>query len=86
MARDGRHHPRCSFCGKSKDQVTTLVAGPGVYICDRCVALCNQVIAEGPPPPPERAGSLPGAWVRSSVRRVLGQWFRRFRTMTAPAS
>jgi ClpX C4-type zinc finger len=37
---------RCSFCGKSQDQVVRLVAGPGVYICDECVGLCNQIIAE----------------------------------------
>lgn len=86
MARNRLHDPRCSFCGKSKNQVTKLVAGPGVYICDRCVALCNQVIAEGPPPPPEHASGSQGGWARGSVRRVLGQWLRRFRTMTAPAS
>jgi len=36
---------RCSFCGKTKDQVTHLVAGPhGVYICEACVQCCQQVI------------------------------------------
>ncbi len=37
---------RCSFCGKSQDKVVRLVAGPGVYICNECVDLCNQIIAE----------------------------------------
>ena len=37
---------RCSFCGKSQHQVVKLVAGPGVFICDECVGLCNQIIAE----------------------------------------
>jgi hypothetical protein len=37
---------RCSFCGKSQDKVVRLVAGPGVYICDQCVDLCTQIIAE----------------------------------------
>ena len=35
---------RCSFCGKGKDKVRRLVAGPGVFICDQCVQLCNEVL------------------------------------------
>ncbi len=35
---------RCSFCGKSKDKVRKLVAGPGVFICDQCVQLCNEAL------------------------------------------
>lgn len=37
---------RCSFCGKTQDQVKKLVAGPNVYICDECIALCNEIIVE----------------------------------------
>jgi ClpX C4-type zinc finger len=37
---------RCSFCGKSQDKVFRLVAGPGVFICNECVDLCNQIVAE----------------------------------------
>ena len=36
----------CSFCGKRQDQVRKLVAGPGVWICDNCVALCVEILAE----------------------------------------
>ena len=36
----------CSFCNKSQFDIIKLVAGPGVYICNECVALCNQIIAE----------------------------------------
>ncbi len=36
----------CSFCGKSQDIVKKLVAGPDVYICDECIDLCNDIIAE----------------------------------------
>ena len=36
----------CSFCGQHQDQVDKLIAGPGVYICDECVDLCRQIIAE----------------------------------------
>jgi ATP-dependent Clp protease ATP-binding subunit ClpX len=37
---------KCSFCGKSQEQVRKLVAGPGVYICDECIELCNEIIEE----------------------------------------
>ena len=37
---------RCSFCGKSRDEVKKLIAGPTVYICDECIDLCNDIIAE----------------------------------------
>ena len=42
----------CSFCLKAETEVAKLVAGPGVYICDECVELCNQVIGDPPPMPP----------------------------------
>ncbi|NJK35162.1 MAG: ATP-dependent protease ATP-binding subunit ClpX [Oscillatoriales cyanobacterium SM2_2_1] len=57
-------HLKCSFCGKSQEQVRKLIAGPGVYICDECVDLCNEILDEellsaGAPPTPQRrdAGS-----------------------------
>src|SRR5438445_8694108 len=37
---------KCSFCGKSQEQVRKLVAGPGVYICDECIELCTEIIEE----------------------------------------
>ena len=37
---------KCSFCGKAQDQVKKLIAGPGVYICDECIELCNEIIEE----------------------------------------
>lgn len=37
---------KCSFCGKSQDQVKKLIAGPGVYVCDECVDLCNEILDE----------------------------------------
>lgn len=39
-------HLKCSFCGKSQEQVRKLIAGPGVYICDECVDLCNEILEE----------------------------------------
>ena len=48
MARIGESADlfKCSFCGKSQKQVVQLIAGPGVYICDECVELCNEIIEE----------------------------------------
>lgn len=50
MARDdGRNHmARCSFCGKSESMVHKLIEGPGVFICDECIGLCNNLINESP--------------------------------------
>ncbi|NMP38034.1 MAG: ATP-dependent Clp protease ATP-binding subunit ClpX [Clostridiales bacterium] len=49
MARedDREKSVRCSFCGKTQDQVEKLIAGPGVYICDECIELCNNIIDTG---------------------------------------
>jgi len=43
---DGGELLKCSFCGKSQKQVKKLIAGPGVYICDECIDLCNEIIEE----------------------------------------
>ncbi|MHB0915913.1 MAG: ATP-dependent Clp protease ATP-binding subunit ClpX [Thermoleophilia bacterium] len=54
MARptDGNEQLLCSFCGKSQRQVKKLIAGPGVYICDECIDLCNEIIDEELTAPP----------------------------------
>lgn len=60
-------HLKCSFCGKSQEQVRKLIAGPGVYICDECVELCNEILDEelfdsnpiGPQPPMPRPAPSP---------------------------
>ncbi len=44
--RDPSDQLQCSFCGKSQSQVRKLIAGPGVYICDECIELCNEIIDE----------------------------------------
>ena len=48
MARVGETSDllKCSFCGKSQKQVKKLIAGPGVYICDECIDLCNDIIED----------------------------------------
>ncbi|NIP14275.1 MAG: ATP-dependent Clp protease ATP-binding subunit ClpX, partial [Pseudomonadales bacterium] len=44
--RDDNANLSCSFCGKSQREVKKLIAGPTVYICDECIELCNDIIAE----------------------------------------
>ncbi|MCI3279529.1 ATP-dependent protease ATP-binding subunit ClpX [Synechococcus sp. PCC 6717] len=71
-------HLKCSFCGKSQEQVRKLIAGPGVYICDECVELCNEILDEElttvpNPTPPRREPATPRS-PRSQPRpRPLGQ-------------
>src|SRR3712207_8568699 len=54
MARptDSNEQLLCSFCGKGQRQVKKLIAGPGVYICDECIDLCNEIIDEELTAPP----------------------------------
>jgi ATP-dependent Clp protease ATP-binding subunit ClpX len=49
----------CSFCGKSQKEVKKLIAGPTVYICDECIGLCNDIIAEEVERDEPAAGSTP---------------------------
>jgi ATP-dependent Clp protease ATP-binding subunit ClpX len=46
MTMPSDRHLRCSFCGKSKESVKKFISGPNVYICNECVALCNEILAE----------------------------------------
>jgi hypothetical protein len=78
MTRDDRRY-RCSFCGKSREQVRRLIAGPnGVSICDECVSLCNQIITEEERPTAcqQREGERPAAGRRAAPRwqRTLRRW------------
>lgn len=73
-------HLKCSFCGKSQEQVRKLIAGPGVYICDECVDLCNEILDEElfdssstmPQPSPRREAHADKRPARSSALS-LGQ-------------
>jgi len=59
---DANEQLLCSFCGKSQRQVKKLIAGPGVYICDECIELCNEIIDEelaAPPASPFELDALP---------------------------
>jgi|JI8StandDraft_2_1071088.scaffolds.fasta_scaffold15504_2 ATP-dependent Clp protease ATP-binding subunit ClpX len=73
-------HLKCSFCGKSQEQVRKLIAGPGVYICDECVDLCNEILDEElfnggatsqAPPRPEPAERTRTRPPRTTPHRVL---------------
>jgi len=46
MARKDEEHLKCSFCGKGQEEVKKLIAGPTVYICNECIELCNEIIAD----------------------------------------
>ena len=83
-----RAHPRCSFCGKTQDQVRKLVSGPGVFICDQCIELCNEVIKDDAAPTAKsgfaRASHRVGS-ARSSRRDWGSRWLRRlFRIEVQP--
>jgi hypothetical protein len=85
MARGGVE-PRCSFCGKHRDKVRQIIAGPGgVFICAECVELCSEIVGEARPPgggPANATADYRAAW-RSSrkgwLRRLLRVHVRQFR-------
>jgi len=59
--REDNANLSCSFCGKSQKEVKKLIAGPTVYICDECIELCNDIIAEeyGQEEAPARSSRVP---------------------------
>jgi ATP-dependent Clp protease ATP-binding subunit ClpX len=74
---DERERLKCSFCGKSQEQVRKLVAGPGVYICDECIELCNEIIEEefaaDEAPAPVRTTPKPREIYDTLCQYVVGQ-------------
>ena len=70
---DGHGNLQCSFCGKSQKEVKKLIAGPTVYICDECIGLCNDIIAEEV----DREESVPGGQPLpkpSEIKAVLDEY------------
>src|SRR5690348_18465090 len=65
-------HLRCSFCGKSKDSVRKFISGPSVYICNECIALCNEILAEDEER--EVAEAITQAPAPSEIKDVLDQY------------
>lgn len=85
---------RCSFCAKAELEVSKIIAGPGIYICDECVQVCETILAEDRTNPAERPqlphwesmtdeqmlAHLPRvAQVGAQVEANLGAWVRRLR-------
>ena len=62
---------RCSFCGKTQDEVKKLIAGPGVYICDECIRLCDEIIAEDDK---EALGDLTEAPKPEEIKKALDEY------------
>src|SRR3970040_1282685 len=65
-------HLRCSFCGKSKDSVRKFISGPSVYICNECITLCNEILAEDEER--EVADSLTQGPTPAEIKDVLDQY------------
>lgn len=66
----------CSFCGKSRGDVDKLIAGPGVYICNECVALCDDILAEELATPLRNWEEMPDEKLFSEMVRVHGSHSR----------
>ncbi|MCB1327922.1 MAG: ATP-dependent Clp protease ATP-binding subunit ClpX, partial [Leptospiraceae bacterium] len=64
----------CSFCGKEQDSVRRLVAGPGVYICDECIELCNEIIAEEGEQESGTAGVLQELPRPVEIKKILDEY------------
>src|ERR671925_615074 len=65
-------HLRCSFCGKSKDSVRKFISGPSVYICNECITLCNEILAEDEER--EVADSITQVPTPGEIKDVLDQY------------
>ncbi len=70
MASD--KHLRCSFCGKSKDSVKKFISGPSVYICNECITLCNEILAEEDER--EAAEAVPRIPTPQEIKETLDQY------------
>ena len=65
-------HLRCSFCGKSKESVKKFISGPSVYICNECVSLCNEILAEEEER--EAAYSVPSVPTPREIKEILDEY------------
>ncbi len=67
-----QHKHRCSFCGKTQDQVKRLIAGPAAYICNECISLCNEIMADDMPSSP--VPSLQDVPQPAEIKKVLDEY------------
>jgi ATP-dependent Clp protease ATP-binding subunit ClpX len=73
--REGQLDRRCAFCGRPREEVRKLVAGPGVFICDRCIAVCRQLLAEDRMRTPPRPAGSAGTRLRpKDLAARLDEW------------
>jgi len=80
---DDKKQLKCSFCGKNQDQVKRLIAGPGVYICDECIELCSDIIADEFEETIELdTKSLPKPREIKKLFRLLCYWSRKSKEST----
>ena len=70
----GRRAFECSFCNKSQHDVRKLIAGPTVYICDECVDICNDIIADEPRAPRISKGRGPACPSRIEIKNFLDEY------------
>jgi ATP-dependent Clp protease ATP-binding subunit ClpX len=70
-ATDAKRVYRCSFCGKSQEEVKRLIAGPGVFICDECVRLCQAVIRKKAPSQQALGSLLPENAATENLLKTL---------------
>ncbi|MEX1183671.1 MAG: ATP-dependent Clp protease ATP-binding subunit ClpX [Gemmatimonadota bacterium] len=68
----GEKHLRCSFCGKSKESVKKFISGPSVYICNECVSLCNEILAEEEER--EAADAVPRVPTPREIKEILDDY------------
>ncbi|HID97284.1 MAG TPA: ATP-dependent Clp protease ATP-binding subunit ClpX [Thermodesulfobacteriaceae bacterium] len=71
---DGQNDLHCSFCGKSQDEVKKLIAGPDVYICDECIELCNDIVAEEFENEEEKTGARLGNLKPAEIKALIDQY------------
>jgi len=78
MKNNPNHTIKCSFCGKTEKTVTKVVAGPGVYICDECIALCSEIVAKDVAEAKRKAGLSDGKAPQnlkpSAIKRNLDEY------------
>lgn len=76
MAKNDERKPvRCSFCGKSQDQVTRIIAGPGAYICNECVQLCMSILDDADVPGDQNCPDMPDVIpTPREIREILDQY------------
>jgi ribosomal protein L37AE/L43A len=92
MARK-RDGIQCSFCGKNETEVQRLIAGPHVFVCDECIALCNQILAHDDGASPSASAQRPrrrwwaAAWhvCRGALGQPRRKMLNRQSTLTVPA-